>query len=47
MPTVTASPVDTGRRLVSPHQVHGLRVVGAAEYDEAATGVAEPAPVTV
>ena len=23
---------DTGRRLVSPRQVHGLRVVGAAEY---------------
>jgi hypothetical protein len=23
---------DTGRRLVSPMQVHGLRVVGAAEY---------------
>jgi polyphenol oxidase len=24
--------LDTGRRLVSPMQVHGLRVVGAAEY---------------
>jgi polyphenol oxidase len=23
---------DTGRRLLSPYQVHGLRVVGAAEY---------------
>jgi polyphenol oxidase len=28
--------LDTGRRLVSPMQVHGLRVVGASEY------VAEP-----
>jgi polyphenol oxidase len=36
--------LDTGRRLVSPNQVHGVRVVGAAEYDEAATGLAEPAP---
>jgi purine-nucleoside/S-methyl-5'-thioadenosine phosphorylase / adenosine deaminase len=30
--------LDTGRRLVSPLQVHGLRVVGASEY------VCEPEP---
>jgi copper oxidase (laccase) domain-containing protein len=30
---------DTGRRLVSPEQVHGLRVVGASEYM-----AAEPTP---
>ncbi len=36
--------VDTGRRLVSPEQVHGLRVVGAAEYVAAERGVADPAP---
>jgi len=34
----------TGRRLVSPLQVHGLRVVGAAEYAAATDADAEPAP---
>ena len=30
--------LDTGRRLVSPMQVHGLRVVGASEYVGGADG---------
>lgn len=34
---------DTGRRLISPDQVHGLRVVGGAEY-VAAVDRAEPSP---